>query len=261
MLKPNELLRGAGERPVLTWDESELLCERVQYLRENEGMDELTALQCATDDPDIYDLPMEGLVESLTGIMDCLNPEGWEWACRVSGFGWRGISGHKYFTAENGRELLRAVLPAADCRFRIFLRPIEWAYAYECAEDEYGSVRPSKRVPRQPDEPYLVWSSRTYASEEEAVEAMAAVAGSRSPRPAPVDAELSIQNFHHDSPTGREWYYIRRCPACISCGDRLLSVVDDDFVLGDGTRLVWDGGDIGMVCAGCADAHTWDFCD
>jgi len=33
------------------------------------------------------------------------------------------------------------------------------------------------------------------------------------------DDGLKINNFHHDSPTGREWYYALPAIACDRCGD------------------------------------------
>jgi len=69
-----------------------------------------------------------------------------KWVVSVKGFGWRNLDGLKAFTAENGQELLKEVLPKTDCTFIIF-------------KDGKNGIK--------------------------------------------------IQNFHHDSPIGNEWYYIR----------------------------------------------------
>ena len=67
------------------------------------------------------------------------------WYVEVENFGWMKRSGHKYFTAKDAREWLSAILPDADCHFKIY---------------NYGKG-------------------------------------------------LAIQNYHHDSPTGNEWYYVK----------------------------------------------------
>lgn len=33
---------------------------------------------------------------------------------------------------------------------------------------------------------------------------------------------FAIQNYHHDSPVGREWYYIRPIEPCTYCGEDLV---------------------------------------
>ena len=38
----------------------------------------------------------------------------------INDFGWRNASGHKVFKAETGQQLLRNILPQADCTFYIY---------------------------------------------------------------------------------------------------------------------------------------------
>jgi hypothetical protein len=66
------------------------------------------------------------------------------WYCRAENLGWRNTGGEKTFTADNGEELLRAILPKTDCTFKVWRKG---------------------------------------------------------------DGGLSINNFHHDSPTG-EWFHL-----------------------------------------------------
>lgn len=75
--------------------------------------------------------------ESTTSFVD-------NWKATVNGFGWRGLNGEKYISADNAKTLLSEVLPDTDCTFHIY------------------NFRNG----------------------------------------------IAIQNYHHDSPTGNEWYYI-----------------------------------------------------
>ncbi len=62
----------------------------------------------------------------------------------MENFGWRNLSGDKFFQARRGEAFLSNVLPPTDCRYRMY------------------NFRNG----------------------------------------------IAIQNFHHDSPVGNEWYYI-----------------------------------------------------
>lgn len=61
----------------------------------------------------------EDVKEYLTELMSKKNA-GAYWKCSVNGFGWRNLSGEKYFKAETGEELVREVLPSCDCTFHVF---------------------------------------------------------------------------------------------------------------------------------------------
>lgn len=67
------------------------------------------------------------------------------WYCVVENFGWRNLSGYKYFHATTALEFLHSVLPDCPCT----------SYVHN-------------------------WGRG-----------------------------IAIQNYHHDSPTGNEWYYIK----------------------------------------------------
>lgn len=59
------------------------------------------------------------LLEALTGIVQEMGIT--EWLVQGRHMGWMKRSGYKTFSASNGRELLRAVLPDTDCSFKIYI--------------------------------------------------------------------------------------------------------------------------------------------
>ena len=120
----NETAPAKEVKPYLTWG-----------FGESEGSDAEFEWECMCDE--------------LTEVMRKIN-KGGKWYCTVENFGWRGLNGHKTFTATKGSGLLSAILPNTDCRFRIFVE--------------------GKGFGRY----------------------------------------LKVQNYHHDSCTGREWYTVRR---------------------------------------------------
>ena len=129
-------------KPCLIWDTYEIARGQAEYLVDEEGLSEDEAWAQATTD-----FEWEYLVESLTEIMSKLNPQSLPWTVGVVNMGWRNWCGDKFITAENGQELLDAILPNTDCAFKIFI-------------DEMSKT-------------------------------------------------ISINNFHHDSPSGNEWYHIK----------------------------------------------------
>lgn len=159
-----ELLRAKAMAPVFisslvaVWDSLDIIQNQVNYLKDededikkqlDEGLLTEDQLFCrVSQDYDLFQFEHECMVDNLTEYINKLNPDGY-WKAEVSGFGWRGLDGHKYFSADTGSELLSAVLPQTDCTYRIFrVKARRW---------------------------------------------------------------LAIQNFHHDSPMGREWYIIKPC--------------------------------------------------
>ena len=95
-------------------------------------------------DSDWFQDSYQSMTEQLAEVMKKKNPDGY-WRGQVKNFGWRAVSGEKYFQANTGQELLDEVLPKTDCTF----------YIYDFGKDG-----------------------------------------------------LAINNYHHDSPTGKEWYYL-----------------------------------------------------
>lgn len=136
--------------PYLVWDTCAIAQDQVASLvdeaRANgEELSEAKAFEQACGDQTLFDFEWEQLCENLTGLMNRINPDGCRWDARVNNFGWQRRDGTKsFFKAENGQELLRAILPKTDCTFHIF--------------DEGDQIR--------------------------------------------------IRNWHHDNPTGNEYYVI-----------------------------------------------------
>ena len=65
---------------------------------------------------------------------------------------------------------------------------------------------------------------------------------------------VAIQNFHHDSPVGREWYHVIPAVMCEICGD----VIRQE----DAVKIKWDTNssddpdcDGGPLCQGCAERY------
>ena len=121
---------------------------QAMYLLENgEVANEEKGFELACQDCDLLMCEWEWLTDTLTEILNAVNPDGY-WQAKVTGFGWRGQEGYKDFEVDNGSDFLKNILPETDCSFRVFL--------------DKNTIR--------------------------------------------------IQDFHHDSPTGNEWYTIQ--PAC-----------------------------------------------
>lgn len=74
------------------------------------------------------------------------------WKGKMVNFGWRGVSGEKYFIADSGLKLLQEILPKTDCSFKVYKKgkglainnahhdsPMwrEWYYIMPVSEDTY----------------------------------------------------------------------------------------------------------------------------
>ncbi|MEK6921891.1 MAG: hypothetical protein AABX82_08430 [Nanoarchaeota archaeon] len=134
---------------IVEWDECEIAEAEVKHRLENWQEyypccpTEKAIQEKVYQDNDLFAVEWESLIEFLNETMDKKNTIGY-WKVIVNNFGWRNLDGYKCLHAENGKDLIRGILPDCDCTFRIF---------------NYGKG-------------------------------------------------LAIQNFHHDSPTGNEWYYL-----------------------------------------------------
>ena len=176
------------------WDTYEIAKHQAKYLvAEGFAKDEEEALESAFEDYDLYSLEWEHLLDYLTYLIDQRNPDGY-WYAEMSGFGWRGLSGEKFFFAVTGQELLKAILPDTDCQFNIF---------------SYG------------------------------------------------DDGFAIQNFHHDAPTGNEYYHITPAVMCQVCGDLLLEA---NACPKCGIELCPDCYGDADICADCAYEASYVEC-
>jgi len=109
------------ELPFIVWDTCEIIEHQVEFLREeDESLSEDDAWQQAQQDVDLFDHEWEYITDYLTEKMEEIG-KGF-WLASVEDFGWRNLSGTKKFTAEDGKALLREVLPDCECMFRVFLR-------------------------------------------------------------------------------------------------------------------------------------------
>ncbi len=70
-------------------------------------------------DEDYWHMEWDDLFAELTAIIRAMNPEGF-WHAQVLNFGWRALDGHKTFKAVDGKSLLSAILPEADCHFKVY---------------------------------------------------------------------------------------------------------------------------------------------
>jgi len=144
------------------WDTHEIAEGQVQYLVDEEGHSEEEAYKMVDDDNDLFQMAWDDLECYLTELMK--RGDG-AWYAEVNDFGWRSLDGQCYFSAENGKDFLRAILPDTDCTFYI--------------HDYYDGKG------------------------------------------------FAIQNYHHDSPVGKEWYYVlpddRK--TCDWCGDLIHNAI------------------------------------
>tara|TARA_R110002126_G_scaffold45447_1_gene128836 strand:- start:368 stop:805 length:438 start_codon:yes stop_codon:yes gene_type:complete len=109
------------ETPYLTWDTCDVVDSRVDdLLEQGEFESEDAARDDACSDADIYVWAWDDLVEDLTELMKEINPDELEWHVEAEGLGWQRRSGHRTFSATDGTELLRGILPDTECTFQIY---------------------------------------------------------------------------------------------------------------------------------------------
>lgn len=107
----------------LVWDTLEIAEAQVEHLKEEDpDLDEDEALEQAFRDPGLYECEWDFLLDALTDKMNEINPDGAKWHCEAAGLGWRRLNGYKTFEAENGKDLLGAILPETDCTFQIYVK-------------------------------------------------------------------------------------------------------------------------------------------
>ena len=140
-------------KKLFEYDVGEYIHSQFEYWRENkedcpygEYKDDDELKQAIYDDYDLSTWHWEDVKEALSEIMKEKQQkyDGEYWKAKVNNFGWRNLSGEKYFKAETAEELLRCILPNCECTFHAF----NWRNG------------------------------------------------------------ICIRNWHHDSPTGNEHYYI-----------------------------------------------------
>lgn len=146
------------EKPIMTYDECGIVDTETEYRIDEAQQEQESELNNddqeiirkeVLEDSDVFERAYEDLTEYLTEVMQDMTKRNYykdRWKATVNNFGWLKQNGFKTFKAENGKELLEAILPETDCTFKIF-------------KDGRNGIK--------------------------------------------------IQNYHHDSPMGNEWYYIK----------------------------------------------------
>lgn len=120
MTKPHQIPDWADNW--LSWSTYEIAKDRAEQLVEEGEYDNFdAAFTDACGDSDLYDWEYEDVCECLTDFMKEVSDGNRYWRCYVNNFGWRHQDGYKDFKAENGRELLREVLPNTECTYYIYL--------------------------------------------------------------------------------------------------------------------------------------------
>lgn len=74
-----------------------------------------TAEEMMARDDDYWYQQWDYFTEAVTDLMD--NKE--HWIDNASRIGWRSLSGHKVFKADNGEDFIRRISPDTDCMYRI----------------------------------------------------------------------------------------------------------------------------------------------
>jgi hypothetical protein len=130
--------------PWLSWDESALISGYESCCESEEDKEASRKSGWQWELQDDYDWLTQQLTEWMAGRR--------HWKADVVNFGWRQQSGYKFFTANDGRSLLREVLPKTDCTFKIFKEDgvlkiqnyhhdsptwVEWYTISEAKEEEY----------------------------------------------------------------------------------------------------------------------------
>ncbi len=122
------------EKPILTWDTTELVDNHVKDIQDTLGEPEHPCLakteeeirQEVCEDQVFFEVEWEDLLDRLTEIMEKCNPNNLDWIATVNGFGWRGQYGHKPpFDAPDGKTLLQEILPRADNTFWIYEHEVD----------------------------------------------------------------------------------------------------------------------------------------
>jgi len=132
-------------KKVLWWNQAELAADSASAaVEDGVAEDEEQYIRDLSEDYFFWEESWDYMLEQLEALMHKVNPDCDSWYCEVDNFGWQSQAGFKYFSAKDGSEFLKAVLPDTDNTFNIY-------------KTENG---------------------------------------------------LAINNFHHDSGFGKEWYYL-----------------------------------------------------
>ncbi len=136
------------------YDSSDIADNQAKFLMEQDPtLTEKAALEQAYEDYDLYQWAWDDVKEALTGAMKEMTPGKWlntYWKAEGRNMGWQHRSGHKFFKAENGEEMMRAIFPQTDLSFKAtwgpFHKSIEFVvYHHDAPTGEFYSVRPATK--------------------------------------------------------------------------------------------------------------------
>lgn len=118
------------EESEVYWDEGKIFSDRVDFLQVEEGLSEDEAIKQASNDPFLYELDYECIMDRFNEILQSVTSRFYH---KVGGkydkgyfyvtgrnLGWRGKSGFKVVGAENAQDLIREVLPNTQCTWFLF---------------------------------------------------------------------------------------------------------------------------------------------
>lgn len=131
--------------PSVRYDESEIYQDEIKRLMEEEGLSEKEATRQVENDEDLNTFEWNSVRDIITDWVREMCPSGF-WYATGEGMGWMKRSGHKHFSARNGAELLRNILPDTDCTFTAtkYSRYIEIVNSHHDAMGEVYKIYPRK---------------------------------------------------------------------------------------------------------------------
>lgn len=161
--KPRSLLTGRFEfkrtlanptpkksQLITAYDASDIADAQADFLMEQDkSLTRQQALEQAYGDYDIYQWAWDDVKETLSEAMKAMGDPGY-WKAEGRNMGWQHRSGHKFFKADNGEELMRAIFPNTDLSFKAtwgpFHRSIEFVvYHHDAPTGEFYSVKPATK--------------------------------------------------------------------------------------------------------------------
>lgn len=86
-------------------------------------------------------------IDYLNELINDMDNAGDSWKAEGRNMGWRNLTGHKEFRANNGEEMLREVLPDTDCKcdIEVFTDRIEMiVYHHDSPMGESYVIKPMK---------------------------------------------------------------------------------------------------------------------
>lgn len=106
------------KKTYVCWDEAQISQDEIEYLMSEEGLSEEDAQARVWNDPDLFSLQWDDVMDALTDLLTEFNPDG-HWYCDSQNFGWRNEPIHAEFTFTTGQEFNEKVLPNTDCTFYV----------------------------------------------------------------------------------------------------------------------------------------------